>query len=166
MDTDGRMVEWARRNLKWLARKYRLEQPGFEERVQKGDARKLPEMFPRNSLDAIVTEPYLGPPLKRAPDMNRAIRIIREVRPLYQRFVKGASEVIRPGGRLVVVSPRFDMGPGRPPVCLNMGALAMRSGLVLVNPFEGSGLRRGLPLVDSEERHRTIREISVMGAGP
>lgn len=165
IDTDGRVVDWARRNLKWLTREYHLDQPGFEERLQRGDARKLPELFPRNSLDAIVTEPYLGPPLKRSPDLNRARRIIREVRPLYQRFVRGASEVLRPGGRLVVVSPRFDVGPGRPPVSLNMGGLAGRSGLTLVNPFEGSGLMHGLPLVDREERHRTIREISIMEAG-
>ncbi len=165
VDTDGQVLEWARRNLKWLVKEYGLKQPGFEERIQRGDARKLPELFPRNSLDAIVTEPYLGPPLKRMPDLNRARRIIREVRPLYERFVRGVSEVLKPGGRLVVVSPCFDMGPGRSPIRLNMEGLAGRSGLTLLNPFEGSGLRHGLPLLDREERHRTIREISVMEAG-
>jgi tRNA G10 N-methylase Trm11 len=164
IDTDGQAVEWARRNLKWLTKEYLLKQPGFEERVQKGDARKLPELFPGNSLDAIVTEPYLGPPLKRNPDLNRARRIIREVRPLYQRFLRGASDVIKLGGRLVVVSPYFDVGPGRPPVRLNMEGLARRSGFTLANPLEGSGLKHGLPLLDREERHRTIREISVMEA--
>ena len=69
---------------------------------------------------------------------------------------------LKPGGRLVTVSPYFDMGPGRPPVRLNMQGLAERSGLNLMNPFKGSGLKYSLPLTDSEERHRTIREISVM----
>jgi tRNA G10 N-methylase Trm11 len=118
-----------------------------------------------NSLDAIVTEPYLGPPLKRSPDLNKARRIIREVTPLYQRFLRGASGILKPGGRLVTVSPYFDLGPGRPPVRLNMQGLAERSGLTLINPFEDTGLKHDLPLIDREERHRTIREISVMGTG-
>jgi tRNA G10 N-methylase Trm11 len=162
IDTDSQALEWARRNLKWLTREYGLSQPGFEQRIQRGDARKLPELFPRNSLDAIVTEPYLGPPLKRSPDLNKARRIIREVTPLYQRFVRGASEILKPGGCLVTVSPYFDPAPGRPPVRLNMQGLAERSGLALINPLEGTGLRHDLPLIDREERHRTIREISVM----
>jgi hypothetical protein len=32
----------------------------------------------------------------------------------------------------------------------------------MVNPFDGSGLDHGLPLMDREERHRTIREISIL----
>ena len=162
IDTDPQVIPWARRNLKWLLREYDIIQPGFDERIQKGDARKLTELFPINSLDAIVTEPYLGKPLKRKPDLNKAKRVIREVTPLYQRFVKGASEVLKPGGRLVVVSPCFSVSPNKPPVRLNMRGLAERSGLTLINPFEGSGLDYTLPLTDHEERHRTIREISVM----
>ncbi len=162
IDTDAQAVSWARRNLKWLLREYSLEQPGFEERIQKGDARKLPELFPANSVDAIVTEPYLGQPLKRKPDLNKARRVVREVTPLYRRFIRGASDILKPGGRLVVVSPHFGPFPGKPPVRLNMQALAERCGLEMIDPFEGSGLSHGLPLTDSEERHRIIREISVM----
>jgi tRNA G10 N-methylase Trm11 len=164
IDTDTQAVQWARRNLKWLLKEYNLSQPGFADRVQKGDARKLPDLFPRNSLDAIVTEPYLGPPLKRKPDTNKARRIVREVTPVYQRFIRGASEVLKPGGRLVLVSPYFNPDPDKPPVRLNMLALAKRSGLTLVNPFDGSGLKHDLPLTDSEVYHKTIREISIMEA--
>jgi tRNA G10 N-methylase Trm11 len=164
IDTDIQAVKWARRNLGWLTREYRLGVATLEEHIQRGDARKLPEFFPRNSIDAIVTEPYLGPPLKRQPDLNKARRIIREVFPLYQRFIRGASEILKPGGSLVVVSPYFDVGPGKPPVRINMLGLAERSGLTLINPFEGSGLKHDLPLLDREERHKTIREISVIEA--
>lgn len=162
IDTDIQAVRWARRNLKWLLKEYSVKQPGFEKRIHRGDARKLTELFPANSLDAIVTEPYLGQPLKMKPDLNKARRVVRDVRPLYERFVKGSSETLKKGGRLVVVSPYFDTGHGKPPVRLNTEQLARRHGLTMVNPFRGSGLNHELPLTDSEERHRTIREISVM----
>ncbi len=161
-DTDAKVIPWARRNLKWLFRKYDISQPGFEENIQKGDARKLPELFPDNSLDAIATEPYLGPPLKRKPDLNKARRVIREVTPLYQRFISGASKVLKPGSCLVVVSPYFRPDPRKPPVRLNMKALAERSGMKLVDPLEGSGIHHDLPFLDKEDYHRTIREISVI----
>ena len=164
LDLDSEVVSWARRNLKWLLKEYSMKQPGLGERIQRGDARKLTELFPANSLDAIVTEPYLGQPLKMKPDMNKARRVIRDVRPLYERFVKGSSQILKPGGRLVVVSPYFEVGTKNPPVRLNMEQLTQRHGLTLVDPFKGSGLGHSLPLTDSEERHRTIREITVLEA--
>ena len=162
IDTDKKVIPWARRNIKWLFREYGLTQPGFEERMQNGDARKLLELFPANSLDAIVTEPDLGPPLKRMPDLNRARRIIRKLTPLYERFIRGSAGILRPGGRLVTISPTFDVGIRKRMVRLNMEALAKGTGLELINPLGGSGIDYDLPFIDREERHRTIREITVM----
>ena len=163
VDTNNDVIPWARRNLKWLLRSYDLSSPGFEERIQRGDARKLPDLFPINSIDAIVTEPDLGPALKRKPDLNRARRITRKLTPLYERFLRGSKEILKSGGTIVVVSPRFELKSG-PPVRINMEALASRAGLEIVNPFKGSGLDHGLPLTDHEEYHKTIREITILKA--
>jgi tRNA G10 N-methylase Trm11 len=112
VDTDRQAVDWARRNIKWLLKGYGISQDGYQERIRFGDARKLTELFPQNSIDAIVTEPYLGPMLKVKPDLNKARRVMREVRPIYERFLRGACEILKPSGRIVVVSPYFDIGAG------------------------------------------------------
>ncbi len=162
MDRDAQAVEWARRNMKWLHNEYGLVQQEWKQVIRQGDARRLDSLFPGKSVDAMASEPYLGQPLKRAPDTNKARKIIREVRPIYERFVRGASCVLKHGGRLVIVSPCFEARKGSPLVRLNMRGLAERNGFELVNPFKGTGLEHGLPLTDSEQYHRTIREISIM----
>ena len=45
-----------------------------------------------------------------------------------------------------------------------MEALAAKANLNIINPFDGSGIKRDLPLTDSEGYHRTIREISILKA--
>ncbi len=160
IDTDKRVIPWAVRNLKWLDKEYLLKMKPPDDVIRLGDARKLPELFPRNIIDAIVTEPDLGPPLKVQPDRNRGLRIIRSLSPLYERFIRGASEIIKPSGSIVTVSPMFDTG-GQP-LRLNIEAIASRNGLSVSDPFQGTGLKHGIPLVDRDEGQRTIREISIL----
>lgn len=149
-----------RKNLHWLEKEYKIKIPDIENRVRKEDARWLSRHFNASSIDAMVTEPYMGPPLKRRPDRLHAIRILDDVRQLYEHSIREMLTVLKPGRRIVMVSPCFIVrGKFHG---LRMKDMAGRAGGRVVNPLANPGFTHEMPLRDFEERHNTLREISVI----
>jgi len=149
-----------RKNLKWLEKEYKLRIPEMENRIRKEDARWLSKHFSEVRIDAIATEPYMGPPLKRRPDRVHAIRILDGLRQLYEHSLKEMLATVRVGGRIVIVSPAFIV-KGKF-YGLDIGQMAGRLGGKPIDPLAGSGIPHEKPLRDFEERHNTIREINVV----
>jgi tRNA G10 N-methylase Trm11 len=56
-------------------------------------------------MDCIVSEPDLGPALKEVPTVPYAQKIINKLQPLFLGFIEEAYRVLRPNGRLVIVTP-------------------------------------------------------------
>ncbi|MEM5804240.1 MAG: hypothetical protein QXU82_00075 [Candidatus Aenigmatarchaeota archaeon] len=160
IDIDPKCVPDCRKNLEWLQKEYGLSMGSLEEKIRHGDAKKLSDLFSPGSVDAIVTEPYLGRPLLERPCLADAKAILDEVRPLYASFLKEAAKVLRKGSRAVVISPFFRVG-GRD-MGLDMAELAKAAGLAQVDVFEGVNLPHAFPLSDFEERHSTLRMINVL----
>ena len=158
-DLDGRCAYKAIQNLKWLSKQYCLKIPDIEEKIIMADATRLSAQFQPKSMDMIVTEPHLGPPLKIHPDRNRAQRILRGLKPLYEKSLREFSLILRPGGRVCIVFPRFEFGGHF--AHLEAVKMAEKAGLRPVDVFRKTGLPGGLPYIDKEERHKTIREIWV-----
>jgi tRNA G10 N-methylase Trm11 len=161
IDIDGKCIPQAIRNLMWISKEYRIPIPNPEKKIRQGDATKLSSLFRPESIDLIVTEPNLGPALKISPDRNRAERILRGLRPLYEKSLKEFSLVLKPKGRVCMVFPRFEFG--RHFSHLEAEKLAGKAGLKSVNVLEEHGLPGKFPYIDKEERHRTIREIWAFG---
>lgn len=61
--------------------------------VREADARDLPERYPPQSVDAVITNPPYGIRLGRRTNYSD----------LYRKFLEGAVTVVRPGGRIVVL---------------------------------------------------------------
>ena len=61
-DISTQAVADTRENIYWLIRTSHLPAPVIN--LQISDVRKVTEKFSANSVDGIVTEPYLGPPLR------------------------------------------------------------------------------------------------------
>jgi tRNA G10 N-methylase Trm11 len=85
-DIDGAQVEKTKRNLGWL---------GKEAKVFLADARKTSEKLLPGSVDAIVTEPYLGPD--------------KGLESLYQACLIDWRKVLRPSGKVVIALPSFGL---------------------------------------------------------
>jgi tRNA (guanine10-N2)-dimethyltransferase len=83
-DINPKQIEKTRKNLDWLGAKYQL----FI-----SDARKISQELPPNSLDAIVTEPYLG------PDEHQKLE------KLYQDSLADWKKILKPGGKVVIALP-------------------------------------------------------------
>ncbi len=69
------------------------------------DATKLSEQIKPSSIDAIITEPYLGPPLRYQPRADQAKKIVDELSVLYRAALSQFAKVLKNGGIVVMIFP-------------------------------------------------------------
>jgi len=168
MDINKWCVDAAARNLEWIKQEYSLENTNY--RVVQGDVCRLAEKIGREQVDCIVTEPDLGPALRQVPTGPYAQRIIEKLQPLYHIFLGESFKVLRKGGRLVLVSPHIKTRSGQL-VSMRTGKKAAELGFKAVFPFERTvftednaakeELTAMTSFIDSDERHKIGREISI-----
>lgn len=106
-DIEDRAVSDSGVNLEWLFREYRLNQNEYQIMFKKADSRTLDKSFGKNTVDAIVTEPYLGPPLNSAPSLNQAEQYIRNLSPLYKESLNAFFNLLKNNGRIVIILPVY-----------------------------------------------------------
>ncbi len=88
----------AQKNLKWLGSPYQ-----HKIKLYQGDVRKiLPTL---TSIEAVVTEPYLGPYLTKRPPEQEAQKIINELQQLYEPFLNLLGQRLK--GKAVIILPQF-----------------------------------------------------------
>ncbi|MDP3985812.1 MAG: DNA methyltransferase, partial [Candidatus Veblenbacteria bacterium] len=128
VDADAKGIERTRANFAWLKnRQPQLPQPA----LMVSDVRKLPTLLHGTTFEAIVTEPYLGPPLRGREDVRRLEQIQRELTELYRDSLKTLVHMLKLGGRIVMVWPIIK--PGRGELALPLMAELKKLGLVLVD---------------------------------
>ncbi len=103
-DISGKAIEDTRRNLEWFARNAHIINTT---RVFQKDVRNLSSELKKNTVDAIVAETYLGPPLRRMPDKAKLVSIIEELTELYRASLSSLAELLKPGGTVVMGVPFF-----------------------------------------------------------
>jgi tRNA G10 N-methylase Trm11 len=105
-DISEKAIIHTRENLKWLIKQFHLEIPDYRHLVEKdifqADATYYQLEHP---VDAIVTEPYLGPGHSHTPTDEFAIQILNNIRPIYEKFLKSSTKNIKKDGFLVFVIP-------------------------------------------------------------
>lgn len=149
LDIDEKCIEGSKENLRWLNKEYNLNL-NVDEKVRHGDARSLSEYFQRNSIDAIATEPYLGPPLKSKPTESEAYKIFENIENLYEESLREMYIVLKPKKRIAIVSPCIKTTKSKF-VKFDFQSIVRKIGFRMVDSF-----------IDAEERHKTFREIFVI----
>ena len=94
-DQSPEVVEKAKKNLAWLGRKGTMFAC---------DATHISEHVPAESVDSIVTEPYLGPASVTA---ERAKDIIKGLEKLYIGCLREWYGVLKPEGIIVIAMPQY-----------------------------------------------------------
>lgn len=100
-DNSEKAVSDTNRNLAWLERSYKTP----ETKVDLIDVRELSQQV--KNIDAIVTEPYLGPPLKGGESREQLLKNIAELEDLYTAAFEQFREVLNEGGRVSIIFPTF-----------------------------------------------------------
>ncbi len=109
-DSNPQAVTDTKNNLSWIEKKYSIRQLADNikySNIKSCDARKLSRCFSPCSIDAIVTEPYLGPPLRGNESEQQIKNIVNELSRLYLEVFKEFKKVLKPSGKIVMVWPVF-----------------------------------------------------------
>lgn len=105
VDRNHGSVERTKDNLAWLLTHSKRGGPAPEYSVVVGDATKLQRSLGGRMVDAIVSEPILMPRLSSPPTIEKARRLIKHASVIYSEALHEMSEILKPGGRMVLVAP-------------------------------------------------------------
>ncbi len=171
MDVNPWCGEAAEENVEWLIREYGLE--GADFRVLQGDINMLAQKIGRENVDCIVCEPDLGPALREFPTAPYAEKIIEKLQPMFYRFIEQASIVIKPKGRLVLVTPYIKTRSNQV-VTMPIDEVLQQAGFKRIYAFSRDMFQENLDigrllgagsLIEIDERHKVGREIHILEKG-
>ena len=103
-DSSTRAVEDTRVNMNWLAEEFNVP---FDLDVKQVDVQALPRMIDSHSLDAIVTEPFLGPALRGGETDSFLARTAGELATLYRQALRAMTTVLKPRGAMIIIVPEL-----------------------------------------------------------
>lgn len=141
-------------NIVWLQKNYEL--PPINYKLLEADATQIAKYLAPNSIDAIITEPYLGPPRGRI-EVNK---IKFELEKLYSESLREFYKILKPSGRIVIVWPVFQVKHQSNFINPNL------NGFTIINPIP-ENLRKNIflkltkrnTIVYGREEQRVWREI-------
>ena len=133
LDINTVHLKGCKKNLVSLEQEYSF--PG-KWLIEEGNAEALKNSIPVNSVDCIVTEPYMGPLLKRPPSLEEGTQILNNLKPMYRHFLRGANAVLKSGGRVIVVTPRFTDNRSKKTLMVNIPSLLKSTSLALMSPVK------------------------------
>ena len=99
----------ARKNLEWFEKKYKT---GKTWKIIQGDSAYIKETLQGKGFDAVASEPYLGPLLKRNPREYEAKKIISELEELYSAFFRKLAMIVKKQG-IVIILPEIECSNGK-----------------------------------------------------
>ena len=109
-DIDRVQLENSGRNLTWLFDHYpHISKEKYKITLNLCDARKLSQIFLGSGFDAVITEPYLGPPDSICFSPSEIDKEINLLESLYQKTFEEFIKVIKPGGVVVTILPVFHL---------------------------------------------------------
>ncbi|MBI5391444.1 methyltransferase domain-containing protein [Candidatus Woesearchaeota archaeon] len=130
-DSDVKSIEESKENLAWIQKNYQLK--AFFH-LHQADARKIGRILPRVKINAVVTEPYLGPFLKRSLNALEARSFLAELQELYTDVLHQVYGMLKPNGKVVMVFPKYRTGSGEI-FRIHLPALASETGFHFIKSF-------------------------------
>ena len=100
-DNSPKAIADTDKNLKWIAEKFSITNTKI--RLFQSTAQSLAQKIKANLIDAIVTEPYLGP--QRGSVDQQKIKL--ELEKLYSEAIQQFSKILKDDGTIVMIWPVF-----------------------------------------------------------
>lgn len=105
-DISEKAIKDTKINLDWLNKELN------KVKLFTADATKISEEIKLKSIDTIITEPYLGQPLKGNESKEQIERQTIELKQLYLSALKEFYKILKPGGQVVFIVPCFKIREG------------------------------------------------------
>lgn len=116
-DKSPKAIADTEKNIDWLIADYfKKDKSEYSIQLFNLDARQLSTKIAKESIDAIVTEPYLGPPQGSNPDTGRneykkeMANLLGELKNLYLQSFQEFHKVLKPHAKAIVIFPEFQFG--------------------------------------------------------
>ena len=101
-DASEKAILDSKENLAWLAKKIEKK---LKFKLFIAKSTNVTKEVEPNSIDAIITEPYLGPPLKGGESKDELKRIMVSLAELYKNTFKTLKYVLKETGTIVIIMP-------------------------------------------------------------
>jgi len=105
-DISDKAIKDTKNNLDWLAKSYKLQVTSYK--IFKSNVKEISKSV--SQVDAIVTEPYLGPPLRGKENRQQLEGIVEELSELYDSAFREFKKILNFNGKIVIVFPAFRVG--------------------------------------------------------
>ncbi len=99
-DLSQKAIDDSRKNIDWINEKFKIS-TNIE--LKQFDVLELSKCFEKNSIDAIITEPYLGP----QRGVYNIGHIVSELEKLYKKSIEEFRKILKPNGIVVMIWPIF-----------------------------------------------------------
>lgn len=104
-DISDKAVSDTKQNINWLTSQYELKDVSYT--LHESNVLNLSDKLRPLSIDLIVTEPHLGKPLKGRELREFLVQQARELAELYLNAFHIFYKLLKPGGAVVMVFPKF-----------------------------------------------------------
>jgi tRNA G10 N-methylase Trm11 len=111
-DTSEDVVLKAQKNLNWITEKYPDTGGKFID-ITVRDAVHVAEFITKDSIDAIVTEPFMGSTsiaTRNVIDPSKVKNIIKGLEKLYIGCLREWKKILKPGGVILIALPAYSVG--------------------------------------------------------
>jgi tRNA G10 N-methylase Trm11 len=104
-DISNKAITNTKTNIEWIEKNYKIQNTKCK--ILNSDAMQISEQIQPNSIDAIITEPYLGP--QRGG--FEIYKIIKELESLYSKSLLEFKKILKPNGKIIIIWPVFQKIP-------------------------------------------------------
>jgi len=105
-DFKKEVIESCEVNLEWLKKRMPKLETGRDLKLLNSSAEKISNVVPPESVNAIVTEPYLGPPVRPDSELDFEF-IMKKLSKLYLKTFRQFYKILKKNGVVVMILPVF-----------------------------------------------------------
>lgn len=105
-DIETSAIAGSKKNLEWLLGR-QPELASLSYRIEKADVRQIGNILSKNSVDAIISEFDLGPPLSGRENEGKIKSIVLSLNDFYLAALHALQPVLKDNGRAVLAWPYF-----------------------------------------------------------
>jgi len=156
-DISTKAISDTKTNIAWIEQNFKSRPVNLK--LLNSDATQISKHLAPNSVDAIITEPYLGP----QRGLFNLEKIIRELERLYSKSLVEFKKILKPNGKIIMIWPSFYSK--RQNIYLNPDL----AGLKIINPIPKNlqtnifiKLTSRQTIIYGREQQKVWREIMVL----